>query len=453
MSTNKRIDQWEISRYWEIFTSLLSPHNPSSVTPQQRLTNDQAASVLRNSKLRDDQLEQVWDLADVDGDGELDFEEFCVVMRLIFDLVNGDLNDVPDELPAWLVPEGKVHLVAARKALSREAAGRGTGFEGVDDDEDDNERHGAGSGLKSGFDWYMSPNDKRKYEEIYSANKDTRGQITFESLHSLYSSLDVPDTDIRFSWNIINPSAHRAINKDACLAFLHILNYRHEGYRIPRNVPPSLRASFESKTIDYRLDNDDWRSSERPAQNKMYDDTTTGRKARFGDAYLSRIGGGQRTTIPSRGTDFPNDVIEDDRLERVRLLRELRDLEKTYEGASAATERRRQQNRSSSSNNNSNSKNEERNQSNKSGKNWALIKREAEQMLEYKQRLHKDVTSQDYNNNKSADGSGDEMKRLRDDLKLVAEQIDGLERHLEKRKEELRGTKEEIEDVKSSTKR
>jgi actin cytoskeleton-regulatory complex protein END3 len=318
------------------------------------------------------------------------------------------LADVPQTLQDWLVPESKAHLVQANRALS----GREPQFERVHfDDEED-------SGLKDGFDWYMSPSDKQKYEEIYTTNKDSRGDITFESLEDLYGSLDVPDTDIRSAWNLVNPSASSSIGKDATLAFLHILNNRHEGYRIPRSVPASLRSTFERRGIDYNIDKqsaaDRWGV-------RGDDNTTTGRKTKFGDTYLSRLGVG--STYKPRGTDFSN-VKEEGDWEVVKLKRQLKDLEEKITRSENEADKRKTGRKENKP---------------------ALIKRELELLLDYKRKELRDVE-----NGEGKYKEGGSLKGLSDDIQSIKEQIDGLEAHLRKRESVLDDLKRQIDEERAS---
>ncbi|KAK4041945.1 actin cytoskeleton-regulatory complex protein END3-domain-containing protein [Parachaetomium inaequale] len=395
-----RIEAQEIETYWNIFSA--------RTNGGKFLTGEQAAPVLKNSGLRDDQLERVWDLADVDNDGNLDFEEFCVAMRVIFDLLNGEYADVPTTLPDWLVPESKAHLVQASRALT----GKAVQFEQVDDDDDDS------SGLKDGFDWYMSPADKAKYEQIYQENRDMRGEVAFSALQDLYDSLDVPDTDIRSAWNLINPSASPSINKDASLAFLHILNNRHEGFRIPRTVPASLRASFERNQIDYQVDSTRNNTSQSRWATKADDETSTGRKAKFGDQYLTRLG---RSGFKSAGTDFTSGAKTDAEWEEVRLRKQLAELDDKMAKVEAGVERRKGGKRESKP---------------------ALVKRELEQLLDYKRKQLRELEE----GGSGVGKTGGSLKGVGEDLQTVKEQVEGLEGHLRARQEVLEQLRREIED-------
>ncbi|KAK4157317.1 actin cytoskeleton-regulatory complex protein END3-domain-containing protein [Chaetomidium leptoderma] len=401
-----RIEAQEIETYWNIFTT--------RTNGGKFLTGEQAAPVLKNSGLRDDQLERVWDLADVDNDGNLDFEEFCVAMRVIFDILNGEYADVPTTLPDWLVPESKAHLVQANRALT----GKAVQFEQVEDDDDDDSL-----GLKDGFDWYMSPADKAKYEQIYQENRDMRGEVAFSALQDLYESLDVPDTDIRSAWNLINPSAGPSINKDASLAFLHILNNRHEGYRIPRTVPASLRASFERNQIDYQLDsernNGNTDASKSRWATKADDETSTGRKAKFGDQYLTRLG---RSGFKSAGTDFAS-AKTDAEWEEVRLKKQLAELDDKMAKVEAGVERRKGGKRDSKP---------------------ALVKRELEQLLDHKRKQLRELEE-----GGGRSKTGGSLKSVSEDLQTVREQVEGLEGHLRSRQEVLEQLRREIEDEKA----
>lgn len=89
----------------------------ATVDPQNRgfITGEQAVGFFSNSRLPEDALAQIWDLADINSEGQLNRDEFAVAMYLIKQQRSKrDGRDVlPQSLPANLIPPSMRRQVIA----------------------------------------------------------------------------------------------------------------------------------------------------------------------------------------------------------------------------------------------------------------------------------------------------------------------------------------------------
>lgn len=185
-------------------------------------------------------------------------------------------------------------------------------------------------------------------------------------------------------------------------------------------MPASLRSSFERNQIDYQVDS----ARNNPAASRWAaradENTSTGRKAKFGDQYLTRLG---RGGFKASGTDFSS-AQSDEQWEEVRLKKQLQEIEDRMAKVEADANARRG--------------------GGKRDTKPALVKRELEQLLDYKRRELRDIEE-----GKGKAKTGSSLRIVEDDLQTVRTQIEGLEAHLSSRMQVLDQLRREIEDEKA----
>ncbi|AQZ14271.1 END3 (YNL084C) [Zygosaccharomyces parabailii] len=226
-----KLEQFEIKKYWQIFSGLRPEDN--------KVSHDQVLPILFNSKLDSSILNKIWFLADIDDDDSLDFEEFVICMRLIFDMVNKNISSVPDELPDWLVPGSKTAMIKERRQRKqREEADMPTN-------------------KPPEVDWYMAPEDLKLYEKLLdSCERLTDGTVTFPSLSQVIRSkfFNVGTSDLNKMWSLVNPKNKPSIDKDPAFYFVHCLRQCNDvGARIPNELPRALKDICNKERVSYDL--------------------------------------------------------------------------------------------------------------------------------------------------------------------------------------------------------
>lgn len=226
-----KLEQFEIKKYWQIFSGLKPADN--------KVNHDQVLPILYNSKLDSSILNKIWFLADIDDDDSLDFEEFVICMRLIFDMVNKNIKKVPDELPDWLIPGSKATLIKERKQRKQQENAEIPKREAPE------------------VDWYMSPEDLQQYQKILDTCERSRdGTVSFPSLSYAIRSkfFNVGPSDLDKVWNLVNPRNLSSIDKDPAFYFIHCLRqYNDVGARIPSELPKAMADVCNKERVSYDL--------------------------------------------------------------------------------------------------------------------------------------------------------------------------------------------------------
>jgi len=89
-----------------------------TLTADQKCAGVHVKPLMLSSGLAPDVLKSVWALSDIDKDGYLDADEFAVAMFLCDAVRNKQIEELPDELPAALVPPSRRENIMAPPAVA-----------------------------------------------------------------------------------------------------------------------------------------------------------------------------------------------------------------------------------------------------------------------------------------------------------------------------------------------
>ncbi|CAO3638603.1 unnamed protein product [Cunninghamella blakesleeana] len=294
------------------------------------MSGSTARDVLLSSNLPPSRLERIWDLSDIDKDGNLDFEEFCIAMHLTFDCING--IEAPISLPPQLIPATKTHLLSysqQQQPVYSQPTGyvqqpQPTGYPGYQQPQPTGFNNNAIE-----FSWDISPQDMTTYQNIYSKYANDTGKVKFGQMEDFYSTLGLTRTDLTNAWTLVDVNHTHSITQDQCLLFYHILNQRTKGSAIPKTLPPDLHSAFAG---EYAAD-----LGGRPGSGR--NERKGGNKndsSKLADSYVNRLGVAS-TSLSSKGSTAGK---KDEQYDEEEMLK--RELASLKQQVKEAEEKKRQ---------------------------------------------------------------------------------------------------------------
>ncbi|KAJ2456221.1 endocytosis defective- protein [Coemansia sp. RSA 2336] len=266
-----------------------------------KLSGAVARTTLMQSGLPTHQLGEIWELADIDKDGALDFDEYCVALKLVFSLLNHAIPSVPPVLPPSLIPQAKYQHFAVSHVSSPTHTSEPAQME-----------------------WYVPGEDRTRFQQIFAQQARGSSQVRMLDMEDYLLSMGVSRAAISQAWALVDLRRYQQLNQEQFIYLMHILNAHMRGTPLPQVLPPAVKdAIYSSLNLSTSLPA---KQTPDPRKPGLYGEKSG--NVALADSYLSKL---------KSSSTFKNDTgsryaSAGKRAEEARKLREeLRELDEELE--------------------------------------------------------------------------------------------------------------------------
>ncbi|KAJ1951354.1 endocytosis defective- protein [Linderina macrospora] len=186
------------------------------------------------------QLGEIWELADIDKDGCLDFDEYCIAIKIVYSILDRSLAGVPQVLPATLVPSTKAQYVGGgSNGTVYGATGTGSMSPPI-----------AQQGPAT-LEWYVPEGDRAQYQGLFNQHSHGGTTVRMLDVDELLNSIGIPRHTVTQVWGLIDVRKYQQLNQQQFIYLLHVLSACRNGAPVPATLPPAIKDNiYKSLNLD-----------------------------------------------------------------------------------------------------------------------------------------------------------------------------------------------------------
>jgi epidermal growth factor receptor substrate 15 len=215
-----------------------------------KLPGDIVKPVMMNSKLPLDTLSKIWEMSDIDKDGQMDSEEFAVAMHLIYKALDG--HPLPPSLPNNLIPPSKRRKLSKSPGSSSSSLQymSGQSVRRVSKSPSPGAASSSGLAAKASpvVTWVVSASDKSKYDSYFNKDKASDGFISGDDARKVFLQSGLPHPVLGQIWELCDIDKTGRLNSEEFALAMHLISEKLKGVDPPAALtsammPPSKRQS------------------------------------------------------------------------------------------------------------------------------------------------------------------------------------------------------------------